>query len=174
VLQICFSGSDDPSGGGAFVVPTLAQERYMAYDAILNGARGLFFYGGHIPSCFTAEDAARGWNWTFWYVVLAPLLREIGPGSPLGAALLAPPARTRAATADPTTQLTTRRVGDEVWVIAARHGSGSRRVALTHLPSSARTARVYREGRRVSIRLGVIVDRFAQYYVHVYRIRVPG
>ena len=36
-LQICHSGSFDANGN--FVLPTLVQERYMIYDAIINGAR---------------------------------------------------------------------------------------------------------------------------------------
>ena len=60
-LQICFKGaksrySDD------FVLPTKRQERYMAYDAIINGARGLFFFGGELPRCHGSRDAALGWN----------------------------------------------------------------------------------------------------------------
>ena len=53
-LQVCASGSYDSSG--RFVLPTFAQERYMLYDAILNGARSLAFYGGNNPNCWTASD----------------------------------------------------------------------------------------------------------------------
>ena len=65
-------------GSGRFAIPSLGQERYMAYDAIINGARGLLFYGGHNPHCYRAQDRALGWNWTFWSQVLKPLLSEIG------------------------------------------------------------------------------------------------
>ena len=77
-LQICSGTSDDPGGSGRFAIPSLGQERYMAYDAIINGARGLLFYGGHNPHCYHAQDRALGWNWTFWSQVLKPLLSEIG------------------------------------------------------------------------------------------------
>ena len=30
----------------------------MTYQAIINGARGLIFFGGHIPKAMTTEDAA--------------------------------------------------------------------------------------------------------------------
>jgi hypothetical protein len=39
------------------VLPTFQQERYMAYDAILNGARALTFFGGNQPGCFSGTDA---------------------------------------------------------------------------------------------------------------------
>ena len=54
-LQVCASGSYDSSGH--FVLPTFAQERYMLYDAILNGARSIAFYGGNNPNCWTARDS---------------------------------------------------------------------------------------------------------------------
>ena len=53
-LQVCASGSDN--GAGEFVLPTLLQERYMIYDAIINGASSLAFYGGNIFRCWTQQD----------------------------------------------------------------------------------------------------------------------
>ena len=50
-LQVCASGSSGPNEG-EFVLPTRRQERYMIYDAILNGARSLAFYGGNIDRCW--------------------------------------------------------------------------------------------------------------------------
>ena len=49
----------------------------MAYQAIVNGARGLNFFGGHLTQVATPADAAAGWNWTFWEEVLRPLVREL-------------------------------------------------------------------------------------------------
>ena len=82
-LQVCASGSYDSSGH--FVLPTFAQERYMLYDAILNGARSIAFYGGNNPNCWTASDSQYGWNWSFWNSVLKPLLGEINSLEPVGA-----------------------------------------------------------------------------------------
>ena len=56
-LQVCASGSYD-TNPARFVLPTLAQERYMAYDAIINGARSLAFYGGNIPGCWNGQRPA--------------------------------------------------------------------------------------------------------------------
>ena len=49
----------------------------MAYDAIIAGARGLFFFGGHLQHAMNAQDKRRGWNWSYWNRVQRPLLREL-------------------------------------------------------------------------------------------------
>ena len=38
----------------------------MAYDAIVAGARGLFFFGGQFKQVMNAADRQLGWNWTYW------------------------------------------------------------------------------------------------------------
>ena len=40
------------------VYPTFRQARFMAYDAIVTGARGLFFFGGHLPHAMNPQDRA--------------------------------------------------------------------------------------------------------------------
>ena len=170
-LQICSSGSVDPAGSGQFVVPTFEQERFMAYDAIVNGARGLFFFGGRNPACISPEDAAYGWNWTFWDEVLQPLLAELGPKAPLYRALIRPRAGLRLQVSDPKTQVDVRQTGPrELWVIATRHGTGSRPVRIAGLPAWTRKASVYTERRSLRVREGSIGDRFGRFDVHVYRV----
>ena len=169
-LQICSSGSVDPIGSGAYVLPTLRQERYMAYDAIVNGARGLVFFGGGNSRCMVPADVPYAWNWTFWRTVLRPLLAEIGPAAPLQRALLGRRLPLRLRVNDPGTQVDVRAGGPgELWVIAARHGAGKKQVRIAGLPGWAQKASVYREPRTLRTRNGVIVDRFAQWDVHVYR-----
>jgi hypothetical protein len=169
-LQICSGASFDRGGTGAFVLPTLRQERYMAYDAIINGARGLFFFGARNPRCLSSADAPYAWNWTFWHDVLRPLLAELKAGSPIAPALLAPRARLRLRVGDPATQVEARAVGeDELWVLAARHGRGTARVRISGLPAWAKRATVYREGRKVTVKAGSLVDSFGRWGVHVYR-----
>ena len=73
-LQIAWSGVLPPH---PLVFPTLQQARFMAYDAIIAGARGLFFFGGHITAAMNAADKKRGWNWTYWRHVQRPLLEEL-------------------------------------------------------------------------------------------------
>jgi hypothetical protein len=171
-LQICFSGSDDPAGSGAYVMPTRRQERYMVYDAIINGARALNFFGGHYRECLSGADVEAGWNWTFWTTVLKGLIREIGPRSSLYPALLAPGTDLPVWASDRTTQLRSRQVGRrDVWVIAARHGAGTRRVTIRGLPRGIRGGTVYTEGRRIAVKKGAFTDTFGRWAVHVYRFR---
>ena len=87
-LGICWTWSYDAAGN--VQLPTREQQRFMVYDAILNGARALAFYGGQNPKCWGQLDAAGGWNWTYWERVLEPLVREISAASPLAPALEEP------------------------------------------------------------------------------------
>jgi hypothetical protein len=166
-LQVCASGSYDTSGH--FVLPTLAQERYMAYDAIVNGARSLAFYGGNIPGCWNASDRQLGWNWTFWNAVLKPLLGELNASSELAPALVNAASSKDLQVNDTSTQAISRGgAGSDLWVIATRSGSGSASVTISGLPSSISTGSVYTEGRTVAVSNGSFTDDFAQWGVHVY------
>jgi hypothetical protein len=169
-LQVCWSWSYDAAGNIA--LPTFEQERFMVYDAIVNGARALAFYGGQNPRCWGQLDALGGWNWTFWERVLEPLVREIGAGSPIAPALVSPGSTRALTTSDPTVQAISRRGrGSERWVIAARTGEGSQTVTISGLPAAAATADVYTEGRSVTVAGGALTDTFDRFSVHVYRIR---
>ena len=80
-LQIAWTGTT-PTQQHPEVVPrfpTLHEERFMAYQAIVNGARGLNFFGGHPTQIADPADAESGWNWTFWSRVLRPLLPSSAP-----------------------------------------------------------------------------------------------
>jgi hypothetical protein len=175
-LQVCASGSSDPAGSGAFVMPTRRQERYMIYDAIINGARNLAFYGGNLPRCWSDTDTAHGWNWTFWNDVLEGLIQEINANSPIAAALVNPESTRVLTTSDSTTQLIQREGENEsdLWVIAARHGAGSQTVAISGLPATVTSGTVYTEGRSVRVAGGAFTDTFDRWDVHVYHFTVPA
>jgi hypothetical protein len=173
-LQVCASGSSDPAGSGDFVLPTRRQERYMIYDAIINGARNLAFYGGNLPRCWSDTDAAHGWNWTFWNDVLEGLIQEINANSPIAAALVNPESTKALTTSDSTTQVIQREgeTESDLWVIAARHGAGSETVAISGLPATVTSGTVYTEGRSVSVAGGAFTDTFDRWDVHVYHFTV--
>jgi hypothetical protein len=170
-LQICFSGSDDPAGSGAFVLPTHRQARFMVYDAIINGARGVIFFGGDNPTCQSSADAALGWNWTFWNDVLKRLVAEIGRHGRLHPALLAPDTGPSLHSDDPGTEICSRQVGETVWVIAAHRGRGTRDVTISGLPSAITRGRHYRSNRPVKVRRGAFTDTFSRWDAHVYHFR---
>src|SRR4051812_29308952 len=75
ILQIAWSGVIKPEK--TLRLPTFAEERFMVYQAIINGARGLMFFGGHLEKGWSASDRAGKWNWTFWNRVLRPVIEEI-------------------------------------------------------------------------------------------------
>ena len=87
VEQIAWSGITPPN---VVVFPTFRQSRYMAYQAIVKGARGLMFFGGNVASVLNAQDAPLGWKWTFWNDVLKRVIHEVGDHSALTKALVAP------------------------------------------------------------------------------------
>src|SRR5436309_2777435 len=89
-LQIAWSGVTKPGAVPRF--PTLQEERFMAYQAVVAGARGLAFFGGHLAQVMRPADARAGWNWTFWAEVLQPLLAELS-STAVAPALVAPAAK---------------------------------------------------------------------------------
>src|SRR5262245_8724537 len=95
-LQIAWSGilPTKTSPGIVPRFPTLKEERFMAYQAIANGARGVNFFGGHLTQVATPADAAAGWNWTFWERALKPVVTELS-STAVNPALVAPDAKTQ-------------------------------------------------------------------------------
>ena len=173
-LQICSSGAFDKTTG-EFVVPTLQQERFMAYDAILNGAKALTFFGGNNANCFSGTDSQYGWNWSFWQSVLQPLVQQLSATSPLAPALVNSTAIRRITTKGTGTEVALREGTsvDDLWLIAARTGVDSATVAFKGLPSWAHRASVYTESRTVTAAKGTLRDHFGQWDVHVYHFVEP-
>lgn len=192
-LQIAWSGviasEQHPANIPRF--PTLNQERFMAYQAIVNGARGLAFFGGHLTQIARPADAQAGWNWTFWEQVLRPLLGELTSAS-VAPALVAPNARGRVKASAKDVQLVAREAGGFLYVIAVRTGSATSRVGFSGLPHK-RNGRPITGGevlfeyvqdplpppiepghqtfRTVAVSNGQFRDWMAQHDVRIYRFR---
>jgi hypothetical protein len=92
-LQIAFSGTVKP--GATLRMPTFPEQRFMAYEAIINGSRGLTYFGGGLPQTLNDRDKPLGFNWTYWDRIMKPLLAEVGPKSPITDALVAPNSQLR-------------------------------------------------------------------------------
>jgi hypothetical protein len=174
-LQICSKNAYNKRTG-AYVLPSAYQERYMVYDAIINGARGISFYGGGNSHCWDRIDRRYGWNWTFWNRALDPLIEQIDADSLLGPALDNAASSEAVQTNDPGTEAISRVAvtpsGAQLFVIAARSDSGMDRVTISGLPAAAKSAAVYGERRTVRIWNGTLDDTFRQWQVHVYRIQL--
>ena len=115
--------------------PTLQEERFMVYQAIIDGARGLVFFGGDLTEVMRTRDAKAGWNWTFWNLVLRALLVELTSPT-VQPALLAANAPTPVKTATSDIEIATRQNDTYLYVIAVRLGSTTSQVVFTGLPST--------------------------------------
>jgi hypothetical protein len=175
-LQICSTDAYNKNTG-AYVVPSAYQERYMAYDAIINGARGISFFGGNDPHCWNRIDRRYQWNWTFWNNALDGLIEQIGSPSAFGPALDNAASNHVLQTNDPGTEAISRVAatpsGRQLWVIAARSSAGVQQVAISGLPASVQSAAVQGEHRTIQVSDGTLRDTFRQWQVHIYRIRLP-
>ena len=169
-LAICHSTSWDHRGSGGFVVPTKRQMRFMAYDAIMHGARALFFFGADNPHCFTAADQPLGWNWTYWQQ-LAPLIRQLAPTSPLYPALLAPGTGIGLNSNDAAIKVISRTTANgRVWILAENRSSHSHRAAISGLPRGTTTATLFPSGRTKDVTHRTIRAAFKPWAVHVYML----
>jgi hypothetical protein len=194
-LQIAWSGvapsTDHPDTVPRF--PSLRQERFMAYEAIIQGARGLTFFGGHLTEVCSPDDAAAGWNWTFWRQVLRPLVQELTSQYIHPALIVAnDPANVRPTPARSDIELVVRHNADSgyLYVIVAKRGGDTARIRFTGLPTRANGAPItsgevlfepvqqppplprvagHQVPRPIEIVNGGFSDWFAPYDVHVYR-----
>jgi hypothetical protein len=186
-LQIAWSGVAKP--GRTLRFPTLHQSRFMAYQAVINGARGLVFFGGQLPTTLSADDAKLGWNWTFWERALKPVVVELGTQSPLVPALVAPDSGlklTLSATeeirkGDNTppqrrplpevgVEYLIRETDDALYLLACRLPGPTALVTFDGLPTSLGEGEVMFESpRKIAAKDGAFADWFAPHDVHVYR-----
>ncbi len=150
-IQICASGSLDKTTGD-YVLPTFQQERYMAYDAILNGAKVAHLLRRRQRRLLQRQRR----DVRLELVVLARRPRTARAASSRPRA----PSRPRSSTARATPHVTTGpgtetllRQGtsvDDLWLIAARSGPGTRKVTFKGLPRWAHRGGVYTENRTVT------------------------
>jgi hypothetical protein len=135
-LQIAWTGVVRSQQRPAVVprFPTLQQERFMALQAIVHGARGLVFFGGHLTQVCTPADAKAGWNWTFWERVLRPLVAELSSAD-VAPALVAPKAKAVVKAGIKGVEVATLQEGRTLWALAVRRDGGTSTVGFTGLPS---------------------------------------
>ena len=118
------------------VFPTLQQARFMAYDAIIAGARGLFFFGGQFKQVMSPADRERGWNWTYWANVQRPLLEELTDADH-APALTAPDAAVAIKADAADVALRARTTGGFLYLIAVRKSPATTgHVRFSCLPAS--------------------------------------
>jgi hypothetical protein len=176
-LQIAWSGMLPPENVPIF--PSLRQERFMAYQAIIAGARGLVFFGGDLPKAMNPEDKAKGWNWTFWTTVLKPLLRELTSKS-VGPALVAPPAAIAVKASAADVKFVTRRAGGFLYLITVRRSpTANGPVRFSGLPSGIKFGAAMfeydgKDFRTFVVKGGAFTDPFAPHGARVYRFKLQS
>jgi hypothetical protein len=172
-LQIAWSGVFPPH---PVVFPTLHQARFMAYDAIVAGARGLFFFGGQFRQVMNAADKQRGWNWTYWHQVQRPLLEELTEAAHM-AALTAPVASAAITANAADIGLSARRTAQDLFIVAVRKSpSVTGPVSFSGLPAAAASGTVLAHpggnpARPIKAAHGAFTDPspFAPHDARVYR-----
>ncbi|HEY5914118.1 MAG TPA: hypothetical protein VJA21_26315 [Verrucomicrobiae bacterium] len=172
VLQIAFSGVVKP--GKTLRFPTFPEERFMTYQAIINGARGLFYFGGGLEKSLSSQDKELGWNWTFWRRVLRPVIEEIGSHSPLYPALLAPPSPLPLKVSRlGNVEFCAREANGSLFLLACKREGKTVQVEFSGLPPTVSTGEVMFEApRTLEARQGRFTDWFAPFEVHVYRFKL--
>src|SRR5580765_8317819 len=75
-LQIAFSGVANQ--GRTLKFPTFAEQRFMAWEAIINGARGLTWFGGGLPETLNERDRPLVFKCTYFDSVMRSLLNPRG------------------------------------------------------------------------------------------------
>jgi hypothetical protein len=171
ILQVAWSGVIKPEKTLRF--PTFAEERFMVYQAIINGARGLMFFGGHLEKGWSAPDHAGKWNWTFWNRVLRPVIEEIGTKSPLYPALVAPDSKLPIkASVTSEIEFCIRESGGDLFLLACKREGATVNVEFSGLPDWAGEGEVmFEASRKVAAKNGKFKDWFGPFEVHVYRFR---
>jgi hypothetical protein len=177
-LQIAWGGVIPPH---PVLFPTLQQARFMAYDAIVAGARGLFFFGGHLKRAMNERDRELGWNWTYWHQVQRPLLAELTDAAH-APAFTAPLAAAKVGANASDIALSARRAGNFLYLIAVRKSpSEIGTVRFSGLPAGVHRGTVLAHPggnpvRVVTAENGSFTDPspFAPHNARIYRFMVES
>ena len=134
-LQVAWSGviPTDSTPATCPRFPTLNQERFMAYQAIVERRAGTGVLRRPSHADRTAGRRAAGWNWTFWERVLRPLFGELTSDS-VAPALVAPDSRKAVKASTKAVELVTRDAGGLPLRHRRQARGGTSRVAFSGLP----------------------------------------
>jgi hypothetical protein len=175
-LQVAWSGVLPPAHVPIF--PTLRQQRFMIYQAIVAGARGLVFFGGDLTQVMSPADAASGWNWTYWHTVLKPLVQEMN-STAVNPILTAAPVEVPVKPDAADVRTSAREANGFLHLVSVRRSpTANGPVRFSGLPSGVSEGQVLFEYdnadfRTVNVTRGVFMDPFAPHDVHIYRFPLP-
>jgi hypothetical protein len=175
-LQIAWSGVLPPAH--VPILPSLQQQRFMVYQAIVAGARGLVFFGGDLTGVMSPQDKAAGWNWSYWHRVLKHVVQELN-STAVGPILTALPATVAVKPDAADVQLAAREANGFLHLISVRRSpTANGPVRFAGLPAGIQEGQVLFEYdqadfRTVKVARGVFTDPFAPHDVHIYRFPLP-
>jgi hypothetical protein len=176
----------EPLKDGAKGYPTPHESRFMAYQAVIHGAKGLFYYGqlhctrpnpaaalasaSKDPQVQQTEFArCQELNRKFW-IANRPLFRELNQATVIF--LLEDAAASRTLTASPTVPALegrTKQQGAHLYHLVVNASDQPQRVTYRLPPNvQAATIHVLFEGRTLPVVNGTFTDAFRPYDVHVY------
>ncbi|WP_150107667.1 hypothetical protein [Pedosphaera parvula] len=170
-LQIAWSGVVKP--GKTLRFPTFPEERFMTYQAIINGARGIIYFGGNVSKAWNVEDTTYGWNWHFWNEVLKRVVEEIGEKSPLYPALAAGNSKLPVkVTGANNVEYCVRETGEDIYILACKREGDTVKVEFSGMPPVGGEGEVmFESSRKVLLKDGKFTDWFAPFEVHVYHFK---
>ncbi len=140
------------------VMPTFAESRFMAYDAIVHGARAINYWG----TAYT-EKPSR------FYGELKSLVSELAAMEPVLTAEIVTGARAgRVRSPEDAVQMMRRSLGGRTYLIATNTRKQSCRAEFQLPGLAAGALGVLFEERTVATRAGAFADDFEPYAVHLY------
>jgi hypothetical protein len=185
ILMVLQGWAWDALKDGTQGYPTVTESRFMAYQAVIHGSRGLFYYGQY--HCTKPSPAAgiapaskdpaqqkvefekcQALNRQFWERHRG-FFKELTQASSIFVLPSAKPAE-RIASSDTAIESATRKSTDSELYLLAVNTASKQRQATFRLPAGSKAAEVHVlfEDRKLPVKDGVFTDNFRPYDTHVY------
>jgi len=144
--------------------PTRRQARFMAYDAIINGATGILYWG----TAYTPQPSP------FWND-LKVVVRELADfqtvlSAPSEHLTIQKEYREMGHSLDRGVEILAKKVESSTYLITANADKNPVKVTLKGL-QAFRSVKVLRENREMSIRHGTFTETYKPFDVHIYRLK---
>jgi len=150
-------GGKKGAANGA-ILPTFTESRFMAYDAIVHGARGINYWG----TAYTERPSK-------FYSELKSLVSELSAMQPvLTADVVAGGAAGTVKSPENAVQMQRRNVNGKTCIIAINTLKKEQRATFTIPALPANRVRVLFENREIPIEDSRFVDAFGPYATHIY------
>lgn len=145
--------------------PTYEETRFMAYNAIIHGVKGILYWGTH-----SMPQPSEHWD------SLKKVARELGDLAPVLASDDVPCALSleyeeMGFSIDSGAEFIVKRHDGANYMISANTTIGNVRVTFSGFPFPVNSVEVLSEGREISVSENSFQDAFEPYEVHVYKLK---